>query len=87
MKLKLNNYIIYILSHAKNNTDICIVNNKVRVPFQTLLSLPQFFSTSGRNPNQVCGGSDVESRVAYVENSIIMKKSGFVLDLTSKIKI
>ena len=44
------------------------------------ISLHQWFPTSGRDPNQGCGWSDVRSRDGFMENSIIMKrKSKFMI--------
>jgi hypothetical protein len=45
-----------------------------------VLYVGQWFPTSGRDPNQSRGGSDIASREGFMENSIIMgeKKSKFV---------
>jgi hypothetical protein len=41
--------------------------------------LYQWFPTSGRDPNQDRGESDVGSQEGFMENSIIMKKSKFFI--------
>jgi hypothetical protein len=38
-------------------------------------ALSQWFPTSGRDPNQGRGVSDVGSREGFLKNSIIMKKN------------
>ena len=53
------------------------------IAFVVFNAVPQWFPTSGRDPNQGRGGSDVGSGEGFMENAIIMKKNQ---NLLSKLK-